>query len=113
MGTKFSDFYKEILKEAQAEGPEAIKLLDQLHKHYRLSFLQKKIIRFKAVFMREPKSSSMLAFAWTGLIIDLLTAILCICIRYDPIIIYALLGASLIWVICIFLWNKNRDLENE
>ncbi len=35
-GSKFSDFYKEIVAEAEAEGPEGVARLEALHQHYRL-----------------------------------------------------------------------------
>lgn len=35
MGTKFSDFYKEIEKEAEAEGPDAVEHLKELSRFFK------------------------------------------------------------------------------
>jgi DNA-binding XRE family transcriptional regulator len=35
-GSKFSDFYKQVAAEAEAEGPEGVARLEALHQHFRL-----------------------------------------------------------------------------
>lgn len=35
-GSKFRDFYKGIVAEAEAEGPEGVARLEALHQHFRL-----------------------------------------------------------------------------
>ena len=43
MGTEFHDFMREIHKEAERAGPEAVAQLEQLHMRYRLGVIVTKV----------------------------------------------------------------------